>query len=315
MELLVDTPSILCLRTLVAARFTLQSMELDAPNFDSVARAYRWMEYFSFGPMLEHCRFHFLTRCSHARHALVLGDGDGRFTARLLALNPAVRVDAIDASSAMLDALRERARRSCRGADTRLSTTEADIRRFTPTGNDYELVVSHFFLDCLTDDDVAALLARISPHQTPGCNLAGVGICGARQRMASAGSTDADSLAVFRFLFPHSIRCSQYSQLRQYLQCQWISSDRQSDVPGWNIDHRGVGTTITIVFFLPCESRCYNFACSGAAGFRGIRVRRIFAASIQSCSVAGFPEMIDDRIRSDDLSSRPRSSVRQKLKR
>ncbi|HEY5254621.1 MAG TPA: methyltransferase [Acidobacteriaceae bacterium] len=141
-------------------------MELDAPNFDSVARAYRWMEYFSFGPMLERCRFHFLTRCSHARHALVLGDGDGRFTARLLALNPTVRVDAIDASSAMLDALRERARRSCRGADTRLSTTEADLRRFTPTGNDYDLVVSHFFLDCLTDDDVAALLARISPHLT-----------------------------------------------------------------------------------------------------------------------------------------------------
>jgi SAM-dependent methyltransferase len=141
-------------------------MELDAPNFDSVARAYRWMEYFSFGPLLERCRFRFLTRCSYARHALVLGDGDGRFTARLLALNPTVRVDAVDASAAMLAVLRERAGRSCRDADTRLATTEADIRRFTPTDDDYDLVVSHFFLDCLTDDDVAALIARISPHLT-----------------------------------------------------------------------------------------------------------------------------------------------------
>ena len=139
-------------------------MEPDTPNFNSVARAYRWMEYFSFGHMLERCRFHFLVRCSQARHVLVLGDGDGRFTARLLASNPTVTVDAVDASPAMLALLRARAQQSCRNADMRLSTIEADIRRFTPTGKDYDLVVSHFFLDCLTDSEVAALIARISPH-------------------------------------------------------------------------------------------------------------------------------------------------------
>ena len=141
-------------------------MEPDTPNFDSVARAYRWMEYFSFGPMLERCRFHFLMRCSHARHALVLGDGDGRFTARLLASNPNVHVEAIDASRAMLAQLRKRARHICRDADTRLSTREIDIRQFTPTSNDYDLVVSHFFLDCLTDSEVTNLIARVTPHMT-----------------------------------------------------------------------------------------------------------------------------------------------------
>jgi ubiquinone/menaquinone biosynthesis C-methylase UbiE len=139
-------------------------MEPDTPNFDSVARAYRWMEYFSFGRMLELCRFHFLVRCSQARHALVLGDGDGRFTARLLASNPTVTVDAVDASPAMLALLRQRAQQSCRNADIRLFTTEADIRRFIPSGKDYDLVVSHFFLDCLTDGEMTALIARISPH-------------------------------------------------------------------------------------------------------------------------------------------------------
>jgi len=139
-------------------------MEPDTPNFDSLARAYRWMEYFSFGRMLERCRFHFLMRCSHARHALVLGDGDGRFTARLLASNPTVQVDAVDASPAMLAVLRERVRQSCQNADTRLQTIQADLRRFTPTGNDYDLVISHFFLDCLTDGDVTALIERLSPR-------------------------------------------------------------------------------------------------------------------------------------------------------
>jgi ubiquinone/menaquinone biosynthesis C-methylase UbiE len=139
-------------------------MEPDTPNFDSVARAYRWLEYFSFGRMLERCRFHFLARCSHARHALVLGDGDGRFTARLLTANSTVQVDAVDASPAMLAILRERARACCADAGTRIQTVQADIRRFRPTDKDYDLVVSHFFLDCLTDGEVTALIERLSPR-------------------------------------------------------------------------------------------------------------------------------------------------------
>ncbi|MGO8718978.1 MAG: class I SAM-dependent methyltransferase [Acidobacteriaceae bacterium] len=140
-------------------------METGTPNFDSLAHVYRWMEYCSFGPMLERCRFRFLTQCSQARHALVLGDGDGRFTARLLAANPTVQVDAVDASAAMLAALRERVRGHS-GADSRLHTIRADLRRFSPTHKDYDLVASHFFLDCLTDDDVSALVERLVPHLT-----------------------------------------------------------------------------------------------------------------------------------------------------
>ncbi len=142
-------------------------MKPDTPNFDSVACAYRWMEYCSFGRMLERCRFHFLKQCSHARHALILGDGDGRFAARLLAANPAVEIDAVDASPAMLAVLRERARRCSIGTDTRLHTIQADLRQFTPVGKDYDLVVSHFFLDCLTDGEVMDLIARLSPRMTP----------------------------------------------------------------------------------------------------------------------------------------------------
>jgi SAM-dependent methyltransferase len=141
-------------------------MEPDTPNFNSVARAYRWMEYCTFGPTLERCRFHFLTQCSRARRALVLGDGDGRFTARLLSLNSAVHVDAVDASAEMLAILRERAQNCCDNAASRLQTIQADIRRFTPPNTGYDLVVSHFFLDCLTEDEVNSLVARLSPHMT-----------------------------------------------------------------------------------------------------------------------------------------------------
>jgi hypothetical protein len=66
----------------------------------------------------------------------------------------------------MLAILRERARNCCDNADGRMQAIQADIRRFTPPDTDYDLVVSHFFLDCLTDGEVNALVARICPYMT-----------------------------------------------------------------------------------------------------------------------------------------------------
>src|SRR6185437_1080687 len=59
----------------------------DTPKFDRLARVYRWMEWLSFGPYLSRCRRAFLPQLRDARRALVLGDGDGRFTAALLRRN------------------------------------------------------------------------------------------------------------------------------------------------------------------------------------------------------------------------------------
>jgi trans-aconitate methyltransferase len=140
------------------------SLEAETPNFDWLARVYRWMEYLSFGPMLQICRVRFLSQCSAARQALILGDGDGRFAARLLAMNSVVEARAIDSSGAMLAALQRRVQVLPFGAHARLSTTQADLRRWSPGDGGYDLIVSHFFLDCLTDDEVAALLERLRPY-------------------------------------------------------------------------------------------------------------------------------------------------------
>ena len=80
-----------------------------APDFNRLARLYRWMEFFTFGPFLAMTRGTFVGRLADRRRALVLGDGDGRFTARLLRANTAVTVDAVDGSEAMLSALMRRA--------------------------------------------------------------------------------------------------------------------------------------------------------------------------------------------------------------
>jgi|HubBroStandDraft_2_1064218.scaffolds.fasta_scaffold286387_1 SAM-dependent methyltransferase len=138
------------------------------PDFNRLAAIYRWMEWLSFGPWLGWCRSAYLPELSACRHAVVLGDGDGRFTARLLAANPTIRIDAVDASSAMLSALVRRA-----GPDSsRVRTYLADAREWQPgpptenplrENETYDLIATHFFLDCLTTAEVQHLAANLRP--------------------------------------------------------------------------------------------------------------------------------------------------------
>jgi hypothetical protein len=140
-----------------------REQSLSAPSFDRLARVYRWMEWFSFGPFLSRCRCAFLPSLKDRRSALILGDGDGRFTARLLNQNPHLIADAVDASSAMLCELNRRAASSA----ARLQAHLHDARSFTPVRRNYDLVVTHFFLDCLTTEEVESLAIRMRNYTTP----------------------------------------------------------------------------------------------------------------------------------------------------
>ena len=117
------------------------------------------MEWLSFGPWLARCRCAFLSEVTDAQRALTIGDGDGRYTAALLRANAGVQVEAVDASAAMLRALVRRA-----GSNAgRVRPCVADARRWVPPARGYDLVATHFFLDCLTTDEVRELAARVRP--------------------------------------------------------------------------------------------------------------------------------------------------------
>lgn len=149
------------------------------PDFNRLARLYLWMEAASFGPLLWRRRCTFLEHLGHCRQALALGDGDGRFTARLLATDAEVEVEAVDASQAMLRELMRRAGHNGR----RVHTHCADVREWVeahaapgaggratgvvPSAQAYDLVVTHFFLDCLTTAEVRALAAKLRGAVSP----------------------------------------------------------------------------------------------------------------------------------------------------
>jgi ubiquinone/menaquinone biosynthesis C-methylase UbiE len=143
---------------------------LATPNFDRVAAIYRWAEYLSLGPLLQRTRTALLNQLDTPRHALVLGDGDGRFLQQLLLRYPRSNALAVDISAAMLQRLRNRCARSVPNASTRLTTLQSSALDIDLPDLDLEpdLIVTHFLLDCFSQPEVDALVARLAPQLAPG---------------------------------------------------------------------------------------------------------------------------------------------------
>jgi ubiquinone/menaquinone biosynthesis C-methylase UbiE len=125
-------------------------------NCDPIARWYRWLEYAGFGKALQRRRLAFLSDVADAQRALVLGEGDGRFLVHLAKQNRSAAIDYVDASSAMLELARRRA-----GAG-RVTYHPADALKMPLPENQYDLVCTHFFLDCLNEPEARALTARVA---------------------------------------------------------------------------------------------------------------------------------------------------------
>ena len=135
-------------------------------NCDDIARLYRWIEYAAFGNALQRRRAAFLGNVSGARRVLALGDGDGRALVALLHAAPAARVDYVDASARMLELARARAGTNCADAD-RVEFRQADARVMPLDENAYDLIVTHFFLDCLSTREIQALASRLRQDAAP----------------------------------------------------------------------------------------------------------------------------------------------------
>jgi ubiquinone/menaquinone biosynthesis C-methylase UbiE len=131
-------------------------------NCDRIAPFYAAIEFAAFGRALEGRRRAMLGELAAARRALVLGDGDGRFLQDLLAANPSVRVDYIDLSHGMLTRARRRA-----GSD-RVTYVNGDARSVEFAASVYDLIATHFFLDCFSAEELGELVPRVRRAAAPG---------------------------------------------------------------------------------------------------------------------------------------------------
>lgn len=127
-------------------------------NCDGIAIWYRWLEYATFGNALQARRTEYIHDLLHARRVLILGDGDGRFTAEFLKQNREAQVDSVDLSARML---RLASRRIAPRDRDRIRFHHADAITFD-FQQTYDLIVTHFFLDCSSSEAVHSLSGRIT---------------------------------------------------------------------------------------------------------------------------------------------------------
>ncbi|MBA3834176.1 MAG: class I SAM-dependent methyltransferase [Chthoniobacterales bacterium] len=129
-------------------------------NFDRVAPHYRRLETLAFGQQLQAARCAFVRQTPRARRALLAGEGDGRFLEELLRAQPELQVECLDASARML------ALAHARVGDARVQFLQADLRAAAFPAKRYDLIVTHFFLDCFEEDELRRVVEKLSAAAT-----------------------------------------------------------------------------------------------------------------------------------------------------
>ncbi len=138
----------------------------DRADFDRLAPIYGWMERLMAGRKLQHCRAAFLPAIPPPRRALIAGQGRGAFVAELLRAHPQLRCTCVDSSAAMLQAARANLRQG--GVDeSRAEFIHADLLDWAAPGGEFDLIVTHFFLDCFRPEQLERLLPKLSVAAAP----------------------------------------------------------------------------------------------------------------------------------------------------
>jgi SAM-dependent methyltransferase len=137
-------------------------------NCDRIGPYYQLLEYLCFGRSLERRRFAFLGETKGSQRAIVCGGGDGRFLARLLRVNARAQVDFVDLSPVMIDLAQRRIAGMGRTFCARVSFHVGDIREFQARPEGYDLIVTHFFLDCFSRSEIRSLVSYVAGWAAPG---------------------------------------------------------------------------------------------------------------------------------------------------
>jgi SAM-dependent methyltransferase len=138
-------------------------------SFDLLAPHYRWMELILAGEKLQRCRTAFLDQISSAQKILLLGEGHGRSLVECHHRFPFAKITCLDASEKMLaQSRRQLARREQN--PKRVQFVHADILNWSSPEKDYDLIVTNFFLDCFSADQLEEIVPKISDAAAPDAN-------------------------------------------------------------------------------------------------------------------------------------------------
>lgn len=146
----------------------MSALATTRPDCDRLAPYYHLLETITFGRTFQNARCAFLPEVASARHALLCGDGDGRFLARLLQTNPQVTVDFVDLSAGMIQLAQQRAAALGPTHLERVQFFRQDVTEFVPPSSGaYDLLATHFFLDCFAQEEISQVVSRLASWAAP----------------------------------------------------------------------------------------------------------------------------------------------------
>jgi len=134
-------------------------------SFDALAPHYRWMEFVLAGNKLQRCRTAFLTQVAGRKRVLIVGEGNGRFLLACRRTLKHARIICLDASVRMLALAKARLQSSGLGLDG-IEFIHADALGWEAPAAAFDLIVTHFFLDCFRPEQLERILALLAGAAT-----------------------------------------------------------------------------------------------------------------------------------------------------
>ena len=196
-------------------------------SFDLLAPWYRTLEWITFGDDLQRCRVACLREIDAPRCALIVGEGNGRFLCELLRIAPAVEIDCIDASQRMLQLARKRVEDQLPGHAKRVRFLHQDITSWAAPERRYDLLVTHFVLDCFPEPVLAGIVKKLARSAMNDANWLLADFCVPPDRMARLRAHSWLAAMYFFFRITARIEASELIDPTPFMRAEGFALARQ----------------------------------------------------------------------------------------
>jgi ubiquinone/menaquinone biosynthesis C-methylase UbiE len=188
-----------------------------AVSFDWIAPHYCWLETLVFGRQLQAARMAFVKEMREPDRVLVVGEGDGRFLAEFVRAHPRSGVDCIDASGRMIELARQRV------GTASVNFVQGDVREVELPVATYDLVVTHFFLDCLSEQSLFLVIAKLARSAKPDARWLIADFCEPERNGRRMGPRFLIALMYFFFRVVSGIEARRLIDYRPFLRVEGFS--------------------------------------------------------------------------------------------
>lgn len=130
-------------------------------NFDGIAGVYDTLSAIVFGSSLKKAQVAFLEDLPVKGTVLIIGGGTGWILKQVLVRRPNLNVDYVESSQKMLSLSRKSV--SDQSHIRFIHGTEKDI-----PGNDYDGIITNFFLDVFSPDNLTGVMSALGDRLSPG---------------------------------------------------------------------------------------------------------------------------------------------------